>query len=137
MPISEKQNHIEQIHTPKTCEACKQTMPPLMLEIHQCPKKPALCEYCNAYIPSDMLQEHKEQCGSRTEVCPECSKYVKLRDFNSHLIDHSGRNFIQEEYIPQEGLLSRYQFSKPSEDIGSDEDERRLREAIMKSLEEH
>lgn len=44
------------------------------------------------------MSEHKDFCGSRTEKCEKCKKFVKLRDQLSH--EHNG---CQERSLVQNG----------------------------------
>ena len=35
-------------------------------------------------LDSDKIEDHIEFCGTRTELCTKCSRYIKIKDFNQH-----------------------------------------------------
>jgi len=43
-----------------------------------------MCEYCELIFPAESHAEHVEYCGSRTDLCPRCDQFVKLRDRKLH-----------------------------------------------------
>jgi len=43
------------------------------------------CEYCHLEFGAAVLDEHSNNCGTRTDVCDRCMHYVRLRDFRRHL----------------------------------------------------
>lgn len=51
---------------------------------HNCPKKPIICEFCDASFPADLYRSHIFECGNRTDQCPRCREYVKKRDYIQH-----------------------------------------------------
>ncbi|GFW81465.1 XIAP-associated factor 1 [Trichonephila clavipes] len=42
------------------------------------------CNYCNKSIPEDGFENHVLNCGSRTEKCEKCNKYVVLKEKEMH-----------------------------------------------------
>ncbi|GFY55100.1 TRAF-type zinc finger domain-containing protein 1 [Trichonephila inaurata madagascariensis] len=42
------------------------------------------CNYCNKSIPEDGFVDHVSNCGSRTEKCEKCNKYVVLKEKEMH-----------------------------------------------------
>lgn len=50
-----------------------------------CPKRRVICQFCEADFAIDEVQEHNEFCGSRTEKCPFCSKYIMFKHKNKHM----------------------------------------------------
>lgn len=70
---------------------CGQRIPLRMVMIHKltdCPKRKALCQYCKLPRLVSTWYDHVEYCGSKTEQCPICEKYVSLK----HLADHVRSN---------------------------------------------
>lgn len=49
-----------------------------------CMKRMKQCCFCELEVAFDALQEHQDVCGSRTELCPNCSQYVMLKDQGRH-----------------------------------------------------
>ncbi|XP_065889678.1 TRAF-type zinc finger domain-containing protein 1-like isoform X2 [Dysidea avara] len=43
------------------------------------------CEYCELQFKAMELYQHKDHCGSRTDVCEKCQQYVMLKEMKSHL----------------------------------------------------
>jgi len=85
IPIAEKEKHQQEVHQPKPCPDCGQLITPALFSMHDCPKRPKICQFCEAHIPSDQFADHITQCSSRTEQCPLCQKYIPLRDYDHHL----------------------------------------------------
>ncbi|KAJ7379763.1 factor 1, partial [Desmophyllum pertusum] len=52
--------------------------------VNECGKRPIPCQYCEISLPRERMTEHQEFCGSRTELCHKCSRYVLIRDFQNH-----------------------------------------------------
>ena len=53
---------------------------------YECGRRPINCHYCELRLPRERMSEHQEFCGTRTEICRKCSRYVLVRDF----MDHAG-----------------------------------------------
>ena len=51
---------------------------------YECGKRPITCHYCELRLPRERMSEHQEFCGTRTEFCHKCSRYVLVRDFMDH-----------------------------------------------------
>jgi len=45
-------------------------------------------------MPSKLYAEHVIQCGSRTEQCEICNRYILLRDFSRHRLENSCRPLL-------------------------------------------
>ncbi|GFT58929.1 TRAF-type zinc finger domain-containing protein 1 [Nephila pilipes] len=43
-----------------------------------------LCKYCDKSFSEDYFKDHVVSCGSRTEKCEKCNKYVLLKDKEMH-----------------------------------------------------
>jgi len=43
-----------------------------------------VCRFCKLETRAANLAECEDYCGSRTEKCPECGDYVKLKDWDEH-----------------------------------------------------
>uniref|UniRef100_A0A672MVH7 XIAP associated factor 1 n=1 Tax=Sinocyclocheilus grahami TaxID=75366 RepID=A0A672MVH7_SINGR len=54
------------------------------IQSHECTERPPICEFCQLEHPLSNLKEHKVSCGSRTERCSDCGRYVKLMDQLEH-----------------------------------------------------
>ena len=54
------------------------------LQSDECNRRPCMCEYCELILPAENHAEHVEYCGSRTESCALCGRFVKLRDCKLH-----------------------------------------------------
>ena len=50
----------------------------------QCRKRPSMCPYCELSLDFDKLNEHVEYCGTRTEKCDKCLRYVQTKDRTRH-----------------------------------------------------
>ena len=44
------------------------------------------CEYCELELPHVEMEAHEDYCGSRTECCPKCKRYIQIRDHDQHEI---------------------------------------------------
>uniref|UniRef100_A0A3B3QGS4 TRAFD1/XAF1 zinc finger domain-containing protein n=1 Tax=Paramormyrops kingsleyae TaxID=1676925 RepID=A0A3B3QGS4_9TELE len=54
---------------------------------NECEDRLQCCQFCQLQLPFRNLAEHISACGSRTELCPDCNRYVKLQDMDRHLQD--------------------------------------------------
>ena len=43
------------------------------------------CQYCELQLPFSELSSHVEYCGSRTEKCDKCDRFVQKKDFEEHI----------------------------------------------------
>lgn len=70
-------------HAATRCPDCRCSLELQHLTEHKdndCPKRLATCEFCELSCHWDVLPEHMEYCGSRTQECPNCGCLVLLRD---------------------------------------------------------
>ncbi|KAJ3145665.1 hypothetical protein HK101_002411, partial [Irineochytrium annulatum] len=101
--ISERDKHMQLIHTPLPCE-CGAYFPPPELARHRatdCPERLILCRFCHlrvragprSFASQDLLlgvpvSEHESACGSRTIRCTKCGQNVRLKDVALHAKMH-------------------------------------------------
>lgn len=50
----------------------------------ECVERLQSCQFCELELPWKALDEHQHVCGSRTELCSNCGRYVTLRDQPEH-----------------------------------------------------
>lgn len=87
VPRKHAGEHYLTTHAPVACSFCSETMDREILAVHKgenCPQRIVTCEYCEFPLPAIDLFEHQEVCGNRTEYCPLCGKYVRLRERSDH-----------------------------------------------------
>jgi len=69
----------------------------------ECPLRQVVCRFCGSMFeaglpPADHrdrlngLTAHESECGSRTDKCTVCGKYVRLKEMDAHLALH---NFLK------------------------------------------
>lgn len=94
----ELDSHMATEHVQVNCQNCDYTAPKFLYD-HECLMGPVVCKFCEAHLPQSHYHDHLYHCGSRTEVCPKCLKYVSLRDFAYHTeeIDCLNPGAIDEE----------------------------------------
>ncbi|GJN10807.1 hypothetical protein PR202_ga28934 [Eleusine coracana subsp. coracana] len=81
--------HYGENHAPVNCSLCKSSIERELWDLHtgiQCPQRMLACQYCEFELPAVDLFEHQDVCGSRTEFCQECRKYIRLREWIGHEI---------------------------------------------------
>ncbi|XP_077996462.1 TRAF-type zinc finger domain-containing protein 1-like [Glandiceps talaboti] len=86
VPRSEMDSHIDELHVQVTCK-CGDIMEKRLLEDHEaseCSKREVICEYCELEMTFGELSEHQNFCGSRTEPCLKCNRYIMLKDLKKH-----------------------------------------------------
>jgi len=86
---TQKDQHIKDLHTLVLCE-CGQELETRLLEFHkasECPKRIVRCQYCPLEMPYVERYEHEKKCGSQTDRCEFCHKYVKKQDLAVHVVD--------------------------------------------------
>ena len=84
---SKEKEHFEENHVEINCVQCGQKTTRSEEGNHlayECGKRPINCHYCELRLPRERMSEHQEFCGSRTEFCHKCSRYVLVRDFMDH-----------------------------------------------------
>ncbi|NXW65674.1 XAF1 factor, partial [Eurystomus gularis] len=81
------EDHQAEAHKQVRCNLCHQSMQQYQLEHHEtqeCHKRAMKCKICELEMPFDKLEEHLNNCASRTEWCWECNKYIMYKDQNKH-----------------------------------------------------
>ena len=43
------------------------------------------CQYCELTLPFNKMSSHVEYCGSRTEKCDICDKFIQMKDLTEHV----------------------------------------------------
>ncbi|KAE8295625.1 XIAP-associated factor 1 BIRC4-binding protein [Larimichthys crocea] len=87
VPKDQLDQHREEQHTQVRCSKCNKKMERRHLIDHEsdeCVERLQSCQYCELELPWKELDEHHVACGSRTELCRECGRYVTLRDQPGH-----------------------------------------------------
>uniref|UniRef100_UPI00398E5B0F XIAP-associated factor 1 n=1 Tax=Pristiophorus japonicus TaxID=55135 RepID=UPI00398E5B0F len=87
VPRAELQAHHETQHRQVQCSLCHKSMEHFRLETHtgeDCVERLLSCRYCELETPCRALAEHEEVCGSRTERCTDCGKYVMYSEQERH-----------------------------------------------------
>uniref|UniRef100_A0A671Y3Q5 XIAP associated factor 1 n=1 Tax=Sparus aurata TaxID=8175 RepID=A0A671Y3Q5_SPAAU len=87
VPKDQLSQHREEQHTQVRCSKCNRKMERCRLADHQsdeCVERPQSCHFCELELPWKQLDEHQLVCGSRTELCRDCGRYVTLRDQAEH-----------------------------------------------------
>lgn len=104
------QEHQED-HKPVKCDRCGKEISKASLENHianSCLKREVACVYCGLDMSFSELNNHEVYCGSRTEPCETCKKFVMIKDIPSHVCDGSGRSSsptiedVSDETVPCE-----------------------------------
>ncbi|KAL9262294.1 TRAF-type zinc finger domain-containing protein [Drosera capensis] len=99
VPRKHAEEHYLTTHAPVSCSLCSETVQRETLDVHKgenCPKRMVICEYCELPLPAIDLFEHQDFCGSRTEMCYLCRRYVRLRDRYAHETTCNG---VQDEVV--------------------------------------
>ncbi|KAJ7990263.1 hypothetical protein DPEC_G00298510 [Dallia pectoralis] len=81
------EQHRQDEHSQVKCTKCNKKMERCQLLDHQadeCEARPQCCEFCELELPMSDMVEHSAVCGSRTERCSDCGRYVTLRDRQGH-----------------------------------------------------
>lgn len=84
---SEEREHFDEYHAEINCVQCGQKTTRSEEGNHlanECGKRPIPCQYCEISLPREKIPEHQEFCGSRTEFCHKCSRYILIRDLQNH-----------------------------------------------------
>ena len=56
-------------------------------EKKECRERKEICQFCRIDKPYKEMAEHEEYCGSRTEPCDDCGRYVMMKDALTHQCD--------------------------------------------------
>ena len=89
MNKSDLEKHNNEVHVLKKCETCSEEMEIRFFSAHNCPKKPTLCDFCEAYFPANQFKEHSTICGNRTDQCPRCKDFIRKNVFKQHAMQNS------------------------------------------------
>ncbi|XP_034722644.1 XIAP-associated factor 1 [Etheostoma cragini] len=87
VPREQLTQHREEQHIQVSCSKCNQKMERCHLADHEadeCVERLQSCQFCELELPWKELAEHCLVCGSRTELCRDCGRYVTLRDQPKH-----------------------------------------------------
>ncbi|XP_027855529.1 XIAP-associated factor 1 [Xiphophorus couchianus] len=87
VPKDQLSQHFEEQHTKVNCSKCNKKIERCHLEDHEaeeCPERLQKCTFCELEVPWKQLEGHTVVCGSRTELCKDCGRYVKLSDQSEH-----------------------------------------------------
>ncbi|KAK9520454.1 hypothetical protein VZT92_020339 [Zoarces viviparus] len=87
VPREQLDQHREEQHTEVRCSKCYLKMERRHLLDHEsdeCEERLQSCPFCELELPSKDLDEHRLVCGSRTELCRDCGRYVTLKDLPGH-----------------------------------------------------
>ena len=64
------------------------------------------CNFCELSLKAMELNEHEKACGSRTEKCEKCNKFVMIRDAETHdctlvnpPINNDGINYLKNQPV--------------------------------------
>ncbi|MFT7803684.1 XIAP-associated factor 1 isoform X2 [Arapaima gigas] len=92
VPQEQMEEHRSEQHTLVRCTKCSKKVERCHLEDHkleECEGRMQLCKFCQLEMPFRDLDEHTVTCGSRTEHCGDCGRYVQLRDQKNHALQCS------------------------------------------------
>lgn len=90
---SDLEGHMNDLHVLKKCATCSLEIENQHFASHDCPKKPVICDYCEASLPKDQISLHKVECGNRTEPCDRCREYIKKKDLAKHVRDRNCKDY--------------------------------------------
>ncbi len=82
----QKEDHFDEYHAPVICQ-CGESVEKRLIDSHRadfCRKRQKQCCYCELSLDFEQFEAHVEFCGSRTDLCTKCSRYIKLKDFSRH-----------------------------------------------------
>ncbi|XP_067102760.1 XIAP-associated factor 1 [Osmerus mordax] len=87
VPREQLDQHRVDQHTQVKCSKCHKKVESGHLMDHksdECDARLQCCEFCQLEVPWSSLADHSLTCGSRTELCAGCGRYVTLRDQLEH-----------------------------------------------------
>uniref|UniRef100_A0A3Q1AHK8 TRAF-type domain-containing protein n=2 Tax=Amphiprion ocellaris TaxID=80972 RepID=A0A3Q1AHK8_AMPOC len=87
VPRDQLAEHKEEQHSLVRCTKCSKKMERCQLADHEadeCEERLQSCVFCELELAWKELDQHCLACGSRTELCRDCGRYVKLRDQPEH-----------------------------------------------------
>ncbi|BBN05527.1 hypothetical protein MPTK1_3g13880 [Marchantia polymorpha subsp. ruderalis] len=95
VPRMRADEHYNEYHAPAVCRLCGTKVSREHLSVHEqenCPRRMVECQYCDFPVEAAYLSAHSDVCGSRTEMCIPCGKYVRLREKNVHDVQFHGES---------------------------------------------
>ncbi|XP_062408047.1 XIAP-associated factor 1 [Sardina pilchardus] len=87
VPREQLEEHHAEQHTQVNCSKCNVKVERCHLMDHEadeCKERLVTCEFCELELPLSAMEEHTVACGSRTERCSDCGRYVTLKDQLRH-----------------------------------------------------
>eukprot|EP00850_Spirogloea_muscicola_P001764 SM000006S19529 [mRNA] locus=s6:1384577:1385972:- [translate_table: standard] len=84
---SRSQEHFDDVHAQVLCSLCGASVTRLRLQSHEaqeCPERMVECPFCDFPVAARHSADHIDVCGSRTEWCAQCARYVRRRDWPTH-----------------------------------------------------
>ena len=102
---SEEREHFKEYHAEINCVQCGQKTTRSEEGNHlanECGKRPIPCQYCEITLPRERMPEHQEFCGSRTEFCHKCSRYILIKDLQNHERSCDGSHASESSALPCE-----------------------------------
>lgn len=77
----ELDEHNSEFHTLVECGDCGKKYESRFMDLHKkkCANKPLICQYCDLKVGKNELHDHEYICGSKTEKCYNCGKYIQIR----------------------------------------------------------
>uniref|UniRef100_A0A667ZNW8 XIAP associated factor 1 n=1 Tax=Myripristis murdjan TaxID=586833 RepID=A0A667ZNW8_9TELE len=84
VPKEQLDQHRLDQHTQVKCSRCNRKVERCHLMDHECEERLQCCKFCELEVPWKELDEHSAACGSRTERCGDCGRYVTLKDQLEH-----------------------------------------------------
>jgi len=85
---SDLASHLESEHGSTNCPECSEQIKNKDFETHriqECLQRKIPCSICELELPMVEMAEHEQWCGSRTELCTMCERYIKLKDLDIHI----------------------------------------------------
>lgn len=95
--LSDMDDHMEIQHARVECKDCDSRMDRWELDgphKETCCKRLVICQYCDLELPFDLLQEHLSFCGSRTDPCSMCKKFVQKKEKENHIKEKCTKRLI-------------------------------------------
>ncbi|KAM9733321.1 XIAP-associated factor 1 [Menidia menidia] len=93
VPKEQLSQHREEQHSQVRCSKCRKKMERWRLSDHEsdeCVERLQRCGFCELDVPWKDLDGHLVVCGSRTELCEDCGRYVQMRELPEHGLTCSG-----------------------------------------------
>ncbi|GAQ81652.1 hypothetical protein KFL_000860240 [Klebsormidium nitens] len=101
--------HFDEFHALVPCTLCQAKIEVSDLARHnlnQCPKRETICPYCEFSMPAEDSVEHEYFCGSRTDLCVYCNKYITNRERLGHDVMVHGFEYDKEVKTSGDGSSS-------------------------------